>query len=310
VLLSLAAVLGSVGSAGCHMAMRKAEVDVRTPPPGQALVIFVRKKSEQHDKMSNVSVALTDDHGHLVAALGTDEHVSIPVAPGPHQFIAFRGFGSKNKLMYDEEPSPIPTIFLEAAAGKVYYVAANLSSDGTKVDYIAKADLKHINDPYAPYRPSMLNPATQQLAALAAGSTIGQGIFGAFGGTRLVPFGLRFGNSEAACRDLVQTTEAREVVPENARSFDEDVQDQYWWSHGWQSGVENGKNYPPDVREGRTLHESDGFDASPKPAPASAAPVGSTLAADSAPVNSVTPASPPEQKDAKDPGAVPATAPR
>jgi hypothetical protein len=122
-----------------------------------------------------------------------------------------------------------------------------------------------------------------------------------------VPLGLRFGNSEARCRDLVQTTEAWELDPENARSFDADVQDQYWWSHGWQSGVENGKKYPPDIREARTLHAADGFDASPKLAPETTAPVGSTIAADSAPVNSLTP---PASPDSKDPGAAPASAPR
>jgi hypothetical protein len=273
------------------MAMRKAEVEVRTPPPGQALVIFIRKQDDVKDRMSNVSVALTDDHGHFVAALGTDERVAIPVAPGPHEFVAFRGFGSKVKLFYDEEPSPIPAVFVEAAADKVYYVAANLSSDGTTVDYMANAGFS--NDPNSGLQPNMANPAARQLAAQASGANIGQAIFGAFGGTRLVPLGDRFGKDETAIRNLLKMTEAREVVPENARSFEEDARDQYWWSHGWQSGVENGKNYPPDVREARTLHESDGFDAWPKkPAPASATP-GATVAPDGAPVNTTVPATPP-----------------
>jgi hypothetical protein len=244
-ILGALALVTSLG--GCTFAMRDAETDLRQPPPGQALITFIRLGSDK-DRVFNVGVAITDDKGHFVAGLQTNERAAIPVAPGRYVFVAFKGFGSKIKLFYDEEPSPIPCLVVEARAGRVYYVAANLLS------------LPEATDWYNYNHRLVGSNKTLEVVTVSGGvGSINQGLYGTFGGTRLVPLADRLGTLETEIPDLLQRTHPREVNPEGARSLEEDVKDHYYWQHGWQSGVANAALYSPQAVEQQTLHETDGF---------------------------------------------------
>jgi hypothetical protein len=221
--------------AGCvHAPMHRTERGLATPPPGRALVVFIRQGSPK-DSVARMPVAVADARGGFVARLDLNERVAVPVWPGRAIFVAFRGVGSRFKAFYEEEPSPIPALLVEAIAGKVYYVAVNLISLPDGKDWAAAG----VPIPPAPARGT------------------DAWYFGVFGGTHMVPLGPRFGTDPAELRDMLRYTSSYEIDEDEAHAYEQEVREQYWWDYSWRRGLNNARRYDAEKRERQTMHETD-----------------------------------------------------
>jgi hypothetical protein len=271
---SVALVASAAALMGCfHQPMRPAQTDVRTPPSGQALVVFIREKSPK-DRFANMDVAVSDATGRFVATLALGERVAVAVPAGRATFVAFRGAGGKIKAFHQDEPAPIPAVVLEAARDKVYYIEVNLISlpdgkDWASANAARSASsqatlVKTTQGSYAPRDAATLRGQAASEFALNAqqgarqtGAAIGAAIFGDFGGTHMAPLAPRFGTDATAIRAKLERTSPREVDQEVARAFEKDTAEQYWWDHSWRSGAENVRVLAADALEQVTLHEAD-----------------------------------------------------
>ncbi len=221
--------------------MKNAATDDRTPPAGQALVVFVYPPNPE--QTNGLGVYVTEPDGRLVAELHEHQRVAIPVAPGKHVYYGATLGQSVEALIAEVEP------------GKLYVVSTGLSrGEGRPLT----DEEKKTNDKLV-RQVNGLNG--QNAAAQVAGYTSISGALAQMPKivVHMDPLGKRTGKSRADIDSLLNSTVPLAVDPENGRKFQEGFGSSGPWERTMRLAKERLDEIQSADADAHTLRAADGF---------------------------------------------------